>query len=141
MFKKFAALLTLGIFAVSLAGCATTQKQNDEEIQSLKNQLSLLESQVQSRDEQINDLKQALAQTGQVQPKETLEAKSHPSMKQVQMALKNAGFNPGSIDGRKGKKTREAIKAFQKANNLAVDGKVGKETWELLRKYLEMKVK
>jgi carboxyl-terminal processing protease len=57
------------------------------------------------------------------------------------MALKNAGYDPGKIDGKMGKQSSEAIKAFQKANNLPVDGKVGKKTWSLLRDYLNKKVK
>jgi peptidoglycan hydrolase-like protein with peptidoglycan-binding domain len=40
-----------------------------------------------------------------------------------------------------GKQTREAIRSFQRANNLVVDGKVGKKTWEILRGYLDKKVK
>jgi peptidoglycan hydrolase-like protein with peptidoglycan-binding domain len=55
--------------------------------------------------------------------------------------LKNAGYNPGRIDGRLGKQTREAIKAFQRANNIPADGKVGKQTWEVLRGSLVNKVK
>ncbi|MCM8792068.1 MAG: peptidoglycan-binding protein, partial [Candidatus Omnitrophica bacterium] len=59
----------------------------------------------------------------------------------IQIALKNAGYNPGEIDGKMGKQTRQAIRAFQKANGLVVDGKVGKRTWSLLREYLYKKAK
>ena len=64
-----------------------------------------------------------------------------PATKDIQRALDNAGFNPGSVDGRMGKQTRNAIKAFQRANNLVADGKVGKQTWDLLSEYLKKKVK
>ncbi|MFZ2937989.1 MAG: peptidoglycan-binding domain-containing protein, partial [Candidatus Omnitrophota bacterium] len=37
--------------------------------------------------------------------------------------------------------TKDAIKAFQQANNLTVDGKVGKKTWDLLKEYLYKKAK
>ena len=57
--------------------------------------------------------------------------------KQIQIALKKAGFYSGPIDGKIGPKTRQAIKAFQKKNNLKVDGIVGKNTWEKLKVYLE----
>jgi len=67
---------------------------------------------------------------------ENREVKSRPSVKQIQKALKNAGYNPGSIDGKFGRQTREAIKDYQRANNLKPDGKVGKKTWKSLRKYL-----
>jgi len=69
------------------------------------------------------------------------EVKSRPKAKQIQLALKNAGYYSGAIDGKIGKVTKDAIKAFQRANNLIVDGKMGKKTWELLRKYLYLKVK
>ncbi|MCX5708045.1 MAG: peptidoglycan-binding domain-containing protein [Candidatus Omnitrophica bacterium] len=55
----------------------------------------------------------------------------------MQTALKNAGFDPGSADGKLGKKTRQAIRDFQRANGLDADGKVGKRTWEVLAPYLE----
>ncbi|MFY9402151.1 MAG: peptidoglycan-binding domain-containing protein, partial [Candidatus Omnitrophota bacterium] len=50
-------------------------------------------------------------------------------------------YDLGKIDGRMGKQTREAIRSFQRANNLVVDGKVGKKTWEILRGYLGKKIK
>ncbi|THB70466.1 MAG: TIGR02594 family protein [Gammaproteobacteria bacterium] len=45
--------------------------------------------------------------------------------KQIQQALKDAGFDPGPIDGVRGRRTIKAIKDFQAANGLAVDGLVG----------------
>lgn len=59
------------------------------------------------------------------------------SRKQIQRALKKAGFYKGAIDGKLGKKTRKAIKEFQKANGLKADGIVGKNTRALLVNYLE----
>ncbi|MBM3243656.1 MAG: peptidoglycan-binding protein, partial [Candidatus Omnitrophica bacterium] len=61
-----------------------------------------------------------------------IESKSQPSAKDIQLALINAGYNPGKVDGRIGKQTIEAIKSFQKAHNLVADGKVGKKTWAVL---------
>lgn len=56
--------------------------------------------------------------------------------KEIQMALKNAGFYAGAIDGKIGPKSKQAILDFQKANGLKVDGKVGPKTWAALEKYL-----
>ena len=56
--------------------------------------------------------------------------------KDMQKALKNAGFYVGTIDGKIGPKTKKAIMDFQKANGLKVDGKVGPKTWAALEKYL-----
>lgn len=47
---------------------------------------------------------------------------------QIQQALQKAGFNPGPIDGKMGKKTRTAIKAFQKKNGLKATGRLNKAT-------------
>lgn len=56
--------------------------------------------------------------------------------KDIQRALKNAGFDPGSIDGKLGPKTKQAIVDFQKMKGLKSDGKVGPKTWSELEKYL-----
>jgi peptidoglycan hydrolase-like protein with peptidoglycan-binding domain len=101
---------------------------------------------LETKDQEIEGLKEALNKAGQaketsVKIKVVPEVKSRPSVKQVQIALKNSGYNPGYIDGRMGRQTKEAIKAFQKDNNLPIDGKVGKETWNLLKGYLYKKVK
>ena len=142
------------IFVISLSGCATGRKQKDLEVQSLRNQISVLEAQVQSKDEEINSLRGSLgkvqsekeisaaASTKPVSKKRMIgEVKSRPSIRHIQIALENAGYNPGSIDGKRGRQTREAIKAFQRANNLTADGKVGKQTWNLLEEYLYKKEK
>lgn len=68
--------------------------------------------------------------------KSTKEKPPKDKKKQIQIALQNAGFYTGKIDGRIGPKTKEAIKAFQKANGLKPDGIVGRQTWEKLSKYL-----
>jgi N-acetylmuramoyl-L-alanine amidase len=49
-------------------------------------------------------------------------------VKEIQEALKKAGFDPGPIDGHAGPRTREAIRAYQKANKLDADGIVGRMT-------------
>jgi len=62
-----------------------------------------------------------------------------PTTKEIQIALKNAGFDPGAIDGKLGPKTKQAIKEFQRAKGLKVDGIVGQKTWAELRKYFSIK--
>jgi peptidoglycan hydrolase-like protein with peptidoglycan-binding domain len=144
--RKWAIFSMLIVFLISLSGCATARKQQDLEIQGLKNQILVLESQLQTKDEEINGLKETLESLSQekqrvAKKKVVPEVKTRPNIKQIQIALKNAGYNPGVIDGKRGRQTRDAIRAFQGANNLKVDGKVGKKTWSLLNKYLYQKVK
>jgi hypothetical protein len=50
----------------------------------------------------------------------------------VQSKLKFLGYDPGTIDGWFGPLTEEAVKAFQRDNNLIADGIVGSDTWSLL---------
>lgn len=61
---------------------------------------------------------------------------SPEQIKKVQRALKNAGFNPGPINGIVGVETKKAIVAFQKSKGLTADGIVGSKTWRELNKYL-----
>ncbi|MBN2482979.1 MAG: peptidoglycan-binding protein [Candidatus Omnitrophica bacterium] len=56
--------------------------------------------------------------------------------KQIQAALKAAGFSPGSMDGKMGVHTIEALKKFQKSQGLQADGKVGIRTWRVLKEFL-----
>jgi len=144
--KRGVILLLLSVFVISLSGCATTRKQSELDMQGLRNQVSVLESQLRDKDNEIYSLQEALNQANAEKERSTrkkvsTEAKSRPNIKQIQAALANAGFNPGAIDGRMGRQTRDAIRAFQRANGLTADGKVGKQTWKLLRDYLSKKVK
>lgn len=50
----------------------------------------------------------------------------------VQAQLKKLGFNPGAIDGIRGRNTIRAVKAFQKSRRLVSDGIVGPRTWAKL---------
>ncbi len=61
-----------------------------------------------------------------------------PGTRDVQQALKNAGFYQGAVDGKMGAMTREAIREFQRINGLTDDGVVGKQTWAKLRTYAEL---
>lgn len=137
------------VFGVSflLIGCATTKKHAvNTESEDLKNQVSVLETQLQEKDTRISELEsqlqgaQAKSASEQVAPiaKEVME---RPTARQIQVALQKAGFDPGIIDGRIGKKTREAISAFQVANGLVADGRVGKDTWAKLKEYLTKRIK
>lgn len=56
-----------------------------------------------------------------------------------QRILQNLGYDLGKtgVDSKYGKRTEEAIKAFQRERSLVVDGKVGIATWTMLEKYNE----
>jgi len=117
-------LLLLLPFCLLLAGCATTKRVSD-----LETRLGALENRV------APDMKSesAVVTTGMQQEKYVPET---PSKKDIQNALKNAGYYNGAVDGKIGSKTRSAIEEFQRANDLKADGKVGKKTWNKLKDYL-----
>ena len=54
------------------------------------------------------------------------------SVREIQRALADRGFNPGPADGVRGRLTIAAIKRFQAANGLKPDGIVGPETTRVL---------
>lgn len=70
--------------------------------------------------------------------KATKTASSKPSTKEIQQALKEAGFYQGKVDGKLGPLTRQAIEEFQRVNGLTPDGVVGKQTWTKLKQYAEL---
>jgi murein L,D-transpeptidase YcbB/YkuD len=57
---------------------------------------------------------------------------SGDQVKVLQTALAKLGYSPGKVDGEYGPATTEAVKQFQKANNLDADGVVGPKTREAL---------
>lgn len=137
----FKVLLSFGLI-LSLAGCATAKKDVASlEMQQLKIRVSDLETQLQAKDDEISYLEQELAKTkGEItSTKKTAAVKkgsAGATAKNIQKALKEAGFYSGPIDGKIGKRTKQAIMAFQKANGLGADGIVGKQTWLKLKQYL-----
>jgi len=126
------------------SGCATTKPHRPDPAQDPQRQIAELQSQLQAKDQEIQDLhyqlensRQALpaanfTPSGGGDPKNILRVSGVSEM-DVQKALSRAGFDPGPVDGRLGKKTRAAVKAFQRRHNLSADGVVGEKTWAALR--------
>jgi peptidoglycan hydrolase-like protein with peptidoglycan-binding domain len=54
---------------------------------------------------------------------------SGEAVRELQLALKGLGYDPGAVDGHFGTRTEAAVKAFQKAQGIAADGIVGDVTW------------
>ena len=51
-----------------------------------------------------------------------------PVIRQIQGVLQERGYDPGPLDGVLGKKTREALRRFQKDHRLAVTGDIDTDT-------------
>ena len=137
-------LVALAVF--NLAGCATTRRsQVDLEIQQLHTRIRQLEREAQQKDRKISGMEYELqniragseeAKVLRIGSEERMKTHQITS-KNIQLALKKAGFYNGLIDGEIGPGTKKSIKEFQKANGLTADGVVGKKTWAELSRFLD----
>ncbi|MCK9594298.1 MAG: peptidoglycan-binding domain-containing protein [Candidatus Omnitrophica bacterium] len=143
--RKYGFIILVLALGISLGGCS-------------KNEPTLEELQQPMSPEDLNRLKtETIAVTDssadafqEAQPVasviSTTEAKMgslppsgpyKPAAKEIQSALRSAGYYGGSIDGKLGPKSKKAIEEFQAANSLTVDGKVGPKTWSVLSQYMD----
>ena len=152
MNKKGLALITIALLAAFIvSGCGTAPKKVQAEVTGIKTRVETLESRVESVETKQAEVERTTAEQAQaledLKTSTSTQAKSNISvktredahgsrMKDIQQALKNAGYYDGKVDGVKGKNTKKAIKDFQKANGLKADGVVGPRTWDLLSNYL-----
>ena len=74
-------------------------------------------------------------------PEAAAKVSMKPSTREIQQALKNAGFYQGPVDGKLGPQTRDAVKEFQRVHGLKDDGVVGKQTWTKLSAYMTLSAK
>ena len=136
----FARTILSVLLVLALAGCATARKGNEPQAQQLQSRISHLETELERKNQEIMSLENELTRTQEISSKQKIAGKDisggRLSIRQIQTALKNAGFYKGPVDGRIGPRTKEAIKEFQKARGLKADGVVGKRTSAELNKYL-----
>jgi peptidoglycan hydrolase-like protein with peptidoglycan-binding domain len=123
--------------ALLSAGCtANLRSTKTDETSQLRNQVASLEGQVTALNQKIEELSQGQTQ----QPARVAAApvqRTALSPKKIQVALRSAGYYEGPVDGKIGPQTREAVKAFQKANGLNPDGVVGSKTSAALARVLD----
>lgn len=149
--KKRVIIFTMAFFSIYMFGCA----KKDLTVEEPQEPLSMEELTVASNASQmLPSASQAASQPESQNPASvsvpaavTVSSASKlgplppagpykPTLRQIQIALKNAGYYFGAIDGKIGPLTRGAIEKFQKANGLKADGKVGPKTWGILLGYL-----
>ncbi len=122
-------LFVLGIVVLALAGCSTTKGASlENRVQVLEGKVGALEADVTSSSSTVSGME--ISKTSGSTTVDTM------TKKQIQEALKNAGYYDGNVDGKIGPKTKAAIKEFQADNGLTVDGIAGRNTKEKLLKYL-----
>lgn len=125
----FVRIILFTLFILVLIGCATSSTKQVAQSQPIASQKAYQEEPY-SQGYGLLDNHEMPAQKTYSEPTIRLSAK------QIQRALRDAGFYQGPIDGKIGFQTKEAIKKFQKAKGLKADGIVGKRTLLALNKYL-----
>lgn len=126
----------------ALAGCASTQGGGA----NLQARVIQLERTVSQQEQTIDELRQRVSMPSGRSTRSSSSSRAASSgaenrgiirvpvsPQEVQAALQSAGYYSGNIDGKIGGQTIEAIKQFQKDNNLKVDGIVGAGTWSQLK--------
>ena len=137
----------LGLLAVALTGCAghrAAQTQNlnmqmaqlDGRVSMLENHLGLIEGKAWNQREDVSYLRGRVEGMQSSFGGSASAATTKPTPRRIQTALKNAGYYAGSVDGKVGPQTKQAIKEFQRTHGLSADGKVGPKTWTQLAQYL-----
>lgn len=149
-------MMALVGMALVAAGCASSGRS--------RNELARLQSQVGLLDERVTQLERSslgglpgaggasftdvpaepVPSAGAVKPSKAaasggaVAASLKPTTREIQQALKNAGFYQGALDGKMGPVTREAVKEFQRVHGLTDDGVVGRQTWAKLKAYADL---
>jgi len=120
---------------VFICGCAVTESVTQENsdrgnLSKAENRVRALELELKQKQNENLVLKEKIAELEKVSIR-------MPTGKEIQTALKNAGFYDGEIDGQIGTKTKDAVKEFQSAKELSPDGVVGSRTWLVLSEFLK----
>lgn len=149
--------------AIVLTGCATTRapstmdnlqikvaqienamKEQGKEVEALKYEVQDLSTQVGNIDN--NSMRGPVEEPSTASVKKASSYGKGPTddilkvevdPERVQLALKKAGYYDGTVDGKLGPKTKEAIKQFQRDHGLTADGVIGKKTWAEMKTYLK----
>ena len=132
MKKIFSILIALAFIAT---GCAVLDSPS--RIDRLQDRVDAVESKQDVIEDRIGVDQAQPAYISETEVSETVTINpADMSKKEVQVALQNAGYYNGPIDGKFGKLTRKAITDFQRDKGLKVDGIAGSQTKTALARYL-----
>ena len=143
-------VVLLAVLATVVSGCAGPQAR--QELARLQSQVGLLEERVGQLEHPGTGIVASVPavdpgfESAPIVSEPSSAASKHasagssakPSTRQVQQALKNAGFYQGAIDGKNGPLTKDAIKEFQRVHGLTDDGVVGRQTWAKMKAYADL---
>lgn len=130
-----------------ISGCATTKKTSDldERLFALEAKMNSIEQNQANAEDRLSGLEvvssrqaEAAREAISISPdKKPANPCIKLTKKDIQLALKNAGYYNGPIDGKLGSGTIKSLKKFQKENRLKANGKINKETRNKLSAYLK----
>jgi len=133
------ATILLGTLALT-TGCAS-KKRHQRDMTNLQNQIGALQSEVARLDQALKETEakpsgseSALTQFTQGALYRTPSGFELPAAS-IQQALKKAGYYQGTLDGKIGSKTKQALRNFQRDNGLDPDGICGRQTWAKLQTF------
>ena len=156
--RGFRLVMLMGLASL-VAGCAGAGGRTRQELARLQSQVGLLDERVTqlersslgslpgggasfsdalpesapaARTDGPSKARVAVAETG------SATSSLKPSTREIQQALKNAGFYQGPVDGKMGPMTRDAVREFQRVHGLTDDGVVGRQTWAKLKAYVDL---
>ncbi len=134
MGRRAAAPSPADISALSPAGAPTPTIQI-EPIRPQEELAAIMPSTLDTRGPAVNNPTAAGAAVPSLATGLPLEESAR--VREIQQALRAAGYDPGPADGRMGPRTQTAIRDFQLANGLEADGKVGPRTWSKLESFVK----
>ncbi len=128
------------VLIIPISGCAMfSDHETEDKLDSLERRVAYVERRQASIEDTVKQKDDTLTYVSETQVQETeiIESKRPPkSKKDVQKALKNAGYYNGKIDGKLGPKSKSAIKQFQADHGLKADGVAGAKTKQALAAYM-----
>lgn len=130
--KKFIILILVSV--LFLPGCSGYKTQRlQENIDVLTGRVDSLEKRQQYVETKVEVRDITYAETDTISVTEKTVAMSN---RDIQSALKEAGYYDGAIDGKLGPKSRKAIREFQADRGLKIDGVAGTNTKKALLQYM-----
>ncbi len=147
MSKFFKLSLFFVLAGILFVGTGCASKKKTSKINALEAQVGVMGDEIARLDQSIQEMRSSTqtseggrAQAGSSRTTggvyRTPSGFELPSLN-IQKALKGAGYYQGTVDGKIGPATKDAVKAFQKDHGLEADGVVGRRTWDKLKVYLE----
>ncbi len=130
-------LVSVLCLAVLLSGCATKELRRkvndlDDRVDVLERRQGIVENDLQQKE----DVSYVSTVEVEEVSRKTIPSVRSLSKKDIQRALRSAGYYGGKIDGKIGPQSKKAIKEFQADHGLKVDGVVGPKTTRALSQYL-----